>query len=158
MIDNTQNPLYGQVSNPPQPVRARYVRPCLIILSILFTLLAGCTPEGEDDFSLPRDKYVGNWICQDEGGTIDYKATITADPSNSAQVIIKNYFDLKGSVTALVTENTITVTNQKMQGLLSGDYWCEARGSLTKKNGKYTINWSLYAANNEEITSTYTKQ
>jgi hypothetical protein len=44
-----------------------------------------------------------------------------------------------------------------MQGI-PGSYWCEGFGRLTKKGGKYTIFWELYAANDDEITSTYTKQ
>jgi hypothetical protein len=128
----------------------------LLLFGILLSLLAGCTPEGDDDFSLPRDKYRGDWIGQDDDGA-SYNVVISPDPSNSTQVIISNYFALKGTVTAIVTETTITVTNQKMQGI-SGTYWCEGRGLLTRKHGVYTITWSLYAANNDETTSIYTKQ
>ncbi|MCL2511989.1 MAG: hypothetical protein FWF09_08060 [Bacteroidales bacterium] len=127
-----------------------------VLLGLLFASLAGCTRDDDDDFTSTRDKYRGNWLCQDADGA-SYYATISSDPSNSARVVIQNYFDLKGTVTAYVTEGTITVDNQKMQGI-PGTYWCEGNGSLTKKNGIYTIYWKLYAAGNDEIPSTYTKQ
>jgi len=128
----------------------------LLLLAFLFSALAGCNPEKDDDFSLPRDKYVGSWLCQDADGA-GYIANISSDPSNSAQVIVKNFFDLRGNVTAIVTDESITVPNQKMQGI-PGTYWCEGFGSLTKKGGIYIIYWSKYAVNNDETTSTYTKQ
>ena len=130
-----------------------------LLVALFFAVLAGCTPETDDDFSLPRDKYRGSWFCQDnEGiGIVGYNATISDDPSNSTQVLIHNYFKLEGTVYAIVTDETITVPNQKMQGVM-GNHWCEGRGSLSKKGGTYTIYWKLYAAGDEEITSTYTKQ
>ena len=127
-----------------------------LLLALLFASLAGCTPEGDDDFSLPRDKYLGEWFCQDSD-MAGYYATISSDPSNSTRVIIQNYFDLKGTVTAYVTEGTITVDNQVMQGI-SGTFRCEGIGSLTKKGNSYVIYWKPYIANDDEITSTYTKQ
>jgi len=128
----------------------------LLFFGVLLSLLAGCTPEGDDDFSLPRDKYIGSWFCQDSNGA-GYHATISSDPSNSTQVLINNFFDLRGTVFAIVTDESITVTNQKMQGI-QGNYWCEGLGALSRKNGVYTIYWRLYAAGDEEITSIYTKQ
>ena len=129
----------------------------LLFFGVLLSLLAGCTPEGDDDFSLPRDKYIGSWFCQDDGGAVGYYATISSDPSNSTQVLIKNYFDYRGTVYAIVTDATITVPNQKMQGI-SNTVWCEGNGALSTKNGKYTIHWALYGLGNEDITSIYTKQ
>ena len=153
MMNNKKNRIFSQ------PVWALRTTHLPIILGILFTMIAGCTPETKDeDFTLTRDKYVGKWFCQDSDGA-SYNATITSDPSNSSQVIINNYFKLEGNVTALVTETTITVSNQKMQGI-SGNFWCEGRGLLSKKNGIYTIYWELYTNgdDNIKITSTYTKQ
>ena len=130
----------------------------ILLLTLLFSLLASCTPDGDDDFTLPRDRYIGTWksITSDNAG---YFTTISSDPTNSTRVIIQNYFNLdhNGTVTAYVTEGTITVDNQKMQGA-SGNHWCEGNGSLTKRSGIYTIYWHKYAAGNEELTATYTKQ
>jgi len=111
---------------------------------------------GGDDFSLPRDKYIGGWLCMDADGA-GYYATISSDSSNSTRVIIGNFFNLKGSVTAIVTDETINVPNQKMQDV-PAIYWCEGNGILTKKNEAYIIYWSKYSVNDEETTSTYTKQ
>jgi hypothetical protein len=127
-----------------------------LLVVLLFLAIAGCRKEKEEDFSLPRDKYTGTWRCQTAEGT-GYYTTISYDPSNSTQVLIQNYFALRGTVTAIVTEGTITVNNQKMQGI-SITHWCEGFGRLSKKNGIYTIFWELYADNDEETTSTYTKQ
>jgi hypothetical protein len=128
----------------------------ILLLAFLFSALAGCTPEGDEDFSLPRDKYIGSWLCRDEDGA-GYYATISSDPSNSAQVIIKNYCRVQGTVTAIVTNESITVTKQIMQGI-PGTYWCEGNGSLTKRAGIYTIHWWKYNAYEIETTSVYTKQ
>jgi hypothetical protein len=127
-----------------------------LLVVLLFLAIAGCRKEKEEDFSLPRDKYIGSWRCQDEDGA-GYIANISSDPSNSAQVRIQNYFNLRGTVTAIVTEGTITVNLQVMQGIL-GTYRCEGFGRLSKKNVTYTIYREKYIANDEEITSTYTKQ
>ena len=127
-----------------------------LLFALLLSFLASCNKDNDDDFSLPRDRYIGNWLCQDADGA-GYLATISSDPSNSARVIIQNYFDLRGTVTAYVTEGTITVDKQKMQGI-SGTFWCEGNGLLSKRNGIYTIYWKLYAANDDETKSTYTKQ
>ena len=128
----------------------------LLFFGLLLSLLAGCTQEGDDDFSLPRDKYAGEWICQDADGA-GYKATITSDPSNSAQVIIYNFFGLglKGTVTAIVTSQSITVTEQTMQGV-PGTYRCYGIGLLNNKNN--IITWDPYIANDDKTTSIYTKQ
>ena len=131
----------------------------ILLLALLFASLAGCISEGDEDFSLPRDKYIGSWFCQDSDGA-GYYATISSDPTNSAQVIIKNYFNYKGTVQAIVTEGTIVVNNQEMvmPPNIQGTYHCEGNGSLTHKNGIYTIYWRLYAANDDETTSIYIKQ
>jgi len=128
----------------------------LLLFGILLSFLASCTKDGEDDFTLPREKFTGIWTCRSSDGA-GYEATILSDPSNSTQVIISNFFSLRGTVTAIVTDETITVTKQKMQGI-PGTYICEGLGSLSKKNGIYTIYWSLYAAGIDETTCTYTKQ
>jgi hypothetical protein len=133
----------------------KLIAKCLL-LALLFSSLASCTKDGDDDYSLPRDKYLGNWRCQDADGAA-YIANISSDPSNSTQVIVKSYFGYDGTVTAIVTEGTITVNNQKMQGISVGTYWCEGFGRLTQKGGTYTIFWEKYAANDDETTSTYTK-
>ena len=127
----------------------------LLFFGVLLSLLAGCTQEGDDDFSLPRDKYIGSWLCQDDDGA-GYYATITSGTS-SIEVVINNYFNLRGTVTAIVTEATITVNKQEMKGI-PGTFWCEGGGSLYSRNGKYTIEWKKYAAGDEERTSIYTKQ
>jgi hypothetical protein len=129
----------------------------ILLLAFLLSALAGCNPEGDEDFSLPRDRYKGSWFCQEDADPIGYYASITPDPYNSTQVIIDNFFNLNGTVTAIVTEGTITVNNQVMKGI-PGTYWCEGYGTLTKNKGEYVIHWSKYGANNDETTSTYTKQ
>jgi hypothetical protein len=125
------------------------------VVALNVTTFYGTGDDNGDDFSLPRDKYIGSWRCQDADGAA-YIATISSDSSNLTQVIIKNYYSLNGTVTAVVTEGTITVNNQKMQDV-QGIYWCEGVGSLSKKGETYTIYWWKYNACEIETTSTYTK-
>jgi hypothetical protein len=125
-----------------------------LLFGILLSVLASCTKDGDDDYTLPRDRYRGEWIGQ-AGDGASYRVTISSDPSNLSQVIIENYCGLKGTVMAIVTEGTITVPKQTMQGI-PGTYWCEALGTLSK-NGK-TISWNPYIAYDINTTCTYTKQ
>jgi hypothetical protein len=128
----------------------------LLFLFFLLMFFAGCEIDDDENFTLPRDKYIGQWLCEESGGAA-YRTTITSDPNNSTQVIIHNFFNLSGNVTAIVTNESVTVQNQKMLNIL-GSYWCEGFGRYTHKNGAASINWSKYAANNEELTAIYIKQ
>jgi len=126
-----------------------------LLVALFFAALAGCTPETDDDFSLARDKYLGSWQCQDSDGA-GYHATISTG-SSDIEVVVNNFFDLRGRVTAVVTEGTITVNKQIMQGI-QGTYHCEGFGRLTQKSGTHIIYWEKYIANDDDITSTFTKQ
>ncbi|MCL2511251.1 MAG: hypothetical protein FWF09_04295 [Bacteroidales bacterium] len=132
----------------------------ILLWALLLSLLASCTRDDDDeDFINPRDRYLGTWLCKDADGA-SYRATISSDPSHSSYVIIKNFYDYKGTVRALVSSETITVSNQEMvmpAGVI-GTYWCEGIGSLTKKSGTFIIDWRKYAANEDETTSIYTKE
>ena len=126
-----------------------------LFVALFFAALAGCTPETDDDFSLPRDKFIGSWQCLDSDGA-GYHATISAG-SSDIEVVITNFFDLRGRVTAIITEGTITVNKQIMQGI-QGTFHCEGFGRLTQKSGTHIIYWEKYIANDDDITSTFTKQ
>ena len=129
----------------------------LLLSCILILVFSGCEPDGiEPDDETVREKYIGTWSCQTTEMKRAYRVTISADPANSSRVIIDNFFGLGGKVYALVTSVSITVSEQQMQNI-QGTFYCQGSGRTTTTNGKMVINWSEYIANDEEVTSVYTK-
>ena len=134
----------------------------IIKLFALFTailLLGGCdTSDDNNPSPVPdeRDKFVGSWSVNNENcGKGKYVATISKDPSNSAQVLIDNFaFSNAGQPdTALVTASSIFVYKQT-----------NSEGWVIQGNGDYnnneTIKWSyslLISGTQENCTCTYVK-
>lgn len=123
----------------------------LIFLSINLALLIGCEiDDGDGDNDINRNNYFGTWSCSDNNLKLNYRVEIEADPSNIAQVLIKNFGDVgeSSSAKALVIGSTIYVENQKV-----GTFWCEGEGKL---NGN-KIFWSKYNIGEEEKIATFSK-
>ncbi|MDL2254788.1 hypothetical protein LJB78_00715 [Bacteroidales bacterium OttesenSCG-928-J16] len=121
----------------------------LIFLLITLTFLTGCEIDGGDD-DIDRNNYLGTWNCSDSNLKLNYRVEIEVDPSNMAQVLIKNFGGVgeASSAKALVVGSTIHVERD-----LVGTFWCEGEGSL---NGD-KIFWSKYNIGEEEKIATFTK-
>jgi len=124
---------------------------------MLLALLSfnACTVDEEDPGTDPRDKYIGTWTVQETGKKkLTYQVEITADPFNSVQVLISNFYNFSIQPYAVATTNTLTVPTQSFA----------SEGITVWGSGSYsnnTISWVYYVndgANQDTIVSTYTKQ
>ncbi len=112
----------------------------MLALSMIF-FLGSCEVEPID---IPdedaRDAYIGTWSCTDtqvKSAKDSYSVSISYDPSNSAQVLLRNFGFLGQDVEpyAIVTGTIITIPEQTT----SGDYIISASGKLVGKN---KIEWN----------------
>jgi len=125
---------------------------------ILFTfflgllLISSCTDSTED----PGDniqKYTGEWNVNDESARINYKVIISANPSNSTEILMQNFADLGGSAVALVIGNNLALDTQP----LGSDYTIIGSGSYINSN-KLVINFDLNdGIDNEPRIATFTR-
>ena len=131
----------------------RIKNPFLLFLFISLFPLISCDPNAGDPSSDARDKYIGTWTVQ-EKKKITYQVQITADPSNSAQVLIGNFYNFNIQPFAIATSGTLTIPTQNFstQGI---KVW--GVGTYTSKK----LTWVYYVndgANQDTIHSTYTLQ
>jgi hypothetical protein len=132
----------------------------LTILKVLIVavLLISCTDE--DDILNPtndRDAFLGNWDVTESCVRDSYDVNIVADPSNSTQVIINNFWLIGYSEKppyAIVAGTTITIPTQKMCYNESN----EVSGSGKLIKGKVVWNYTVNdGADLYTCTATYAK-
>jgi len=128
----------------------------VLLVSLLF--IPACT---EDDMLNPtddRDQFLGYWDVNETCSRDSYAVQIVTDPSNSSQVLIKNFWLIGNNEKppyAIVAGSTITIPKQLMCNNGSN----EVQGSGKLKNNKiewdYTVNdgADLYSC-----TASYEKQ
>jgi hypothetical protein len=125
----------------------------ILIVSMLFS----CTEE--DDSLIPsddRDQFLGTWNVNETCSKNNYQVTIIKDPSNSAQVIINNFWHIPSCVDppfAIVARKSVIIPKQS---ICSDGFETEGSGTLDKNNIEWTYKVSDGA---EEVncTATYTK-
>lgn len=127
----------------------------ILFLFISMFPLFSCDPNAGDPTADARDKFIGTWNVQETGKKkINYQVQITADPSNSVQVFISNFYNFGIKPYAIATTNTLTVPQQVFS----------TEGIRVWGSGSYssnTINWVYYVndgANQDTIHSVYTLQ
>ena len=99
---------------------------------------ASCIPDDNADLN-PMDKFLGTWSVSDNAVRLNYQVTISANPLNSAEVLLSNFADLGKSAVGLVVGNTIVVEGQT----LVGSYSVSGTGSYvsdTKLSFNYELN------------------
>ncbi len=129
---------------------------------ILFSLLlvSSCkkeepTPSTPAD---PRDQYVGSWTCNETSqlnGSTSFTIHINKSGSNSAQVLIENFYNLGFSNTAAVTVNStsLTIPQQTYSGnQISGS------GTLTSST-TISLTYTVFdGSNTDHCTASCVKQ
>lgn len=131
-----------------------------ISLFIILIILSGiaffdsCNPdENTNPNADARDNYLGTWRVQEAGkAKLTYEVQISADPNNSTQVLIGNFYNFGIEPYALVTSSNITVPSQ------SFGKFVQVYGSGTLSGSKIT--WTYYVNNGADldtIHSVYTK-
>lgn len=103
----------------------------IIVIASLVTIYSSCT---DDDLANPesdRDKFIGTWEVNENCQRTSYSTEIEADPTNSAQVIIMNFWligNQEDPPYAIVAGNNIVIpkqfitNNKDIEVMGSGDY------------------------------------
>lgn len=66
----------------------------IIFLSLV---LFSCDDDGLDDFSDPREQFLGNWNVSENELKDAYAVSIVKNPSNSTEVLINNFWNTNGN-------------------------------------------------------------
>lgn len=130
----------------------------LISCLILALLISSCTEDGDiinpqDD----RDAFLGTWNVDETCNRIPYQVTIIKDPSNSSQVIIKNFWLIGPDETApyaIVAGDNIVIPQQNISN--DGKTVVKGSGILDKQ----TIDWEYTVNDGADLytcTATYEK-
>lgn len=124
----------------------------IFLISIVFALfIISCEETNNDPDTDPRAQYLGTWTCT-EAAT--YSVVISLDPSNSSQILIKNFhmFGSNESAYAIATSNNLTLPYQTiLNNTVNGS------GTLINNN---KINMKYYVNNQTDIdtiNAVYTK-
>ena len=133
----------------------RKISSLLLIFSFFF--LASCTEEFEDPFADPVDKYLGNWKATESstlyGSGYVYDVSIARNPSNSAEILISNFYmqGVQEKARALVTGNSLTIMEQT---ICDGTITIEGSGQYV--SGKIELTYTaLDGADLDYITASY---
>lgn len=129
----------------------------LILLAAGMLAFFACEPFDNPDNTDPRDNFTGNWTVNEVSalyGTNTYTVTIVYDPSNSSQVLIRNFYHFGFDIDtyAIPTTGTITVPEQ-----FTCNHTIKGKGTLSKNK----IEWTYTAndgADTDSVAATYTKQ
>ncbi|HPK04683.1 MAG TPA: hypothetical protein PK908_02190 [Bacteroidales bacterium] len=130
----------------------------VLFIALMLVLFPACELiDVEPDTDDPRDKFIGTWkFNEDEKKKSDlafYSVLISKDPTNSAQVLLKNFGNLGNFYTThgIVTTNRISVENQTVASIrIQGSGTYSSTGTM---NWTYTINDGA-----DEITFTATAE
>jgi len=132
-----------------------------LFLAVLIGFLASCTKNDDNNNNInnddPRTNFVGTWLCAENShlnGTSSYTVIISLDQSNSAQILLANFYGTNQKVYGVVANTNVTVPSQSVGGK-------SARGSGTLISNSTKINWNYYVTVGGDIdtcSAVYTKQ
>lgn len=135
-----------------------------IVVLLLFVLpVISCIPddEVEPDGSDPRDKFIGKWLFVEAKSAAwyeksSYTVTISRDPSNSAQVLLRNFAQVGAhNAYGIVTNKRITLPTQDVTG---GGFVVSGTGNMSTTT---SMSWEftyVTGGDQEFITALATKQ
>lgn len=135
-----------------------------ILLAAVATItFSGCEPVDEPGSGDARDPFIGEWQFIETGFKStdgqSYIVTITKDPNNSAQVILKNFGNPGSddvSVFGLVTTSQIVVSSQNMS-----NGWIAEGSGIATNPAKTAMSWTYsltIAGSKENFSATATRQ
>lgn len=122
----------------------------LFLSASLLFFLPACEIEEEDHDADLRDKFIGTWRFDEsevKSNQTFYNVSITYDPGNSSQVLLKNFANVGNfhSAYGIVTADRITVPAQTVASLtISGI------GNLTTNS---TMNWTYVVNDGADLIS-----
>ncbi len=120
------------------------MRKLFSMLNVLLipVLLTACLDEDTDDLVDDRDAFLGAWNVTESCSKDSYSVQITKDPSNSAQVLINNFWNTGNcgnAPYAIVAGSSLYLPQQDF---CNGDLNVEGSGEMIKEK----VNWS-YSVN-----------
>lgn len=141
-------------------IMKRLIKNTLVLVTILGIFYA-CNPNDTNNTPTadPRDKFVGNWSCNEYShlnhSNSTFPVTISLDPGNSSQILIANIYQLGASQKAygIVANTYVNIPNQSVNS-------CSIKGSGTINSNSNQINWNYYVTSGSDIdtcTAVYTK-
>ena len=132
---------------------------CLVFVPVIVITILSCAEEDNDDLIDDRNKFIGTWNVNETCTRDSYSVEIIKDPSNSSQVIIKNFW-LIGSHEkapyAIVAGNNINIPKQQMCDNGAN----EVSGSGTLSKNEKIINWDYTVNDGADLhncSATYEK-
>ncbi len=106
-------------------------------LFVLMLAFGACAPTDDGDLN-PADKFIGTWSVSDQGLRLNYQVVISANPLNTAEVLLSNFADLGNTAVGLVVGNTLVLDSQS----LGGNYTVSGSGSYVSDT-RLTFNYQL---------------
>ena len=130
----------------------------ILALCMISFLIPGCTEEGDpNDLFDDRDQFLGTWDVSETRKKDFYSVTIIKDPSNSSQVLIRDFYHILNCTDppyGIVTGSSIYLPTQ---GFCDNSFEVNGSGKLNKNQIEwtYTVN---DGSNEHTYTAIYTKQ
>lgn len=109
-----------------------------ILAIVMILTLTGCTFDETDDLTDDRDAFLGTWNVSESCAKDAYSVNIVKDPSNSAQILINNFWNTGNCgdpVSALIAGNSAYISTQTF---CNKAFEAEGSGDLVKEE----ITWS----------------
>jgi len=123
-----------------------------LLLSVFLLAFGSCAPVDNADLN-PVDKFICTWSVSDQGTRLNYQVVISANPLNSAEVLLSNFADLGNTAVGLVVENSVVLDNQS----LGGNYTVSGSGSYISDT-RLTFNYQLDdGIDSESRSATFSK-
>jgi len=124
-----------------------------IALLLLFSVgFIGCGTTTTDDDD-PVEKYLGTWQVSDQPARLNYEVKIDRNPSNTAEVLLRNFADFGGTAIGLVVGNSIVIDKQSV----GDEYKVEGTGSYIN-SGELRFDYQLDdGIDNEDRKSVFTR-
>lgn len=132
----------------------------LIFLAAFTGFLVSCDPnDNSPDDTDPRDKFVGNWTCNEnstQNGSSTFTVNISLNSGNSTQIYIANLYALGTSnkVYAVVAGDNATIPQQNI-----GSYTANGSGSMYSNDTKIDFDYYMNdGADKDTCSAVFTKQ
>ena len=128
----------------------------LLTVFIVLLVLGSCLEDDTTDLLDDRDAFLGSWNVSESCSKDAYSVIIETDPTNSAQVLIRNFWNTgscSNSVYGIVAGSSIYIPKQDF---CSGDFNADGSGEMIKN----AITWSYSVNDGADLfncTATYTR-
>lgn len=130
-------------------IKIKSILASALIITLLMFSCTDTPDNGGDDIQ----KYVGTWSVSDQSARINYSVIITANPSNSAEILLENFAGLGSTAIALVIDNSLAIDSQS----LTQGYSVSGSGNYVNSK-KLVINFDLNdGIDNEQRVATFTR-